>query len=571
MRTNFRSVLVGLFQFSPWIFCFVYGVFTSLTNSQYLTILPVSVATALAFLIAFLCSGFFKSRVLLALWALLLLLPILAQIQSLRLSGELISVMALANADAAKAISLKIGHVAPFFMLAVSICLVLLFPVKHHPRVSKYALIPVLAAYTGLVIQNSQSRALINPFDLPLISLISTVLAAEYTTDGIYVSGEERARLEQEFRRSETYQPNNRYEEALRSLPKHPNIVVLFIEGGSARFMSAYGGNRPTLMPNLDSFYRKSLVVDNYFNHTAATLRGLRGQLTSSFIGARENGEDGLASVDSGELIDHARRGTVLSVPDILHDNGYSTAFLTPHLREMNINTIIKDVGFDQVVTGSDVASAAGIEHIPISDKYLYKFLPNVLEKFEEPYFVGVYNFGTHLLEDSPDERFENGSSPVLNRLHNVDAQIGKFIDAFMADPRYSNTILIVTADHPSFPAPEVLAVEKVVPGQFVDRIPMMIYWRGVKHLKIDVHGRNSLSLAPTIMELAQVRFARNYFLGCSVFSEGCSEASFLTSVDEHIFDTRNGNIRYLTALKPGEAYVQPKAVIDRFVSYSGL
>jgi lipoteichoic acid synthase len=570
--SNFvRNATFKTWHFSPWIFCLAYCIFMAARSGHYLALVPFTVSTTMAFMIAYVLGGLTKSRIVHALTALILLVPILIQMQSLRLAGELLSVMAMANADSAKAISVKLGHVAPFVCVIFCILMTLFLPVRHSPKLPKSVAAGIFAVYCALVIQNVQSVALINHLELPVISFAATVIDAEFTEDGIFMADSERAKLEQHYRKEITYQPNSKYATLLETLPERPNIVVLFVESTSARLMSAYGGSRAGLMPNLDRFYEKSLVVDNYYNHTAATLRGLRGQLTSSFIGARENGEDGLGGVDDSEITDHTRRGTVISVPQILRSSGYETIFLTPHHEGMNINTILKDVGFDRVVTGTQVAAKLNVEHIPITDRNLYHFLPQMTAKLKEPYFVGVYNFGTHLLEDSPDEKFEDGKSPVLNRFHNADVQIGKFVDNFMSDPKNLNTILIITADHPSYPAPEFLEVEDVTPGEFIDRIPMMIYWKGVQHVKIDLKGRNSLSFAPTVMELARVQSARNYFLGCSIFADTCSDASFVTTIDEHIFDTFDGRVRYLTEMKSDEAYIKARNIIERFVGYSGF
>jgi phosphoglycerol transferase MdoB-like AlkP superfamily enzyme len=324
-------------------------------------------------------------------------------------------------------------------------------------------------------------------------------------------------------------------------------------------------------MPNMDRFYQESLVFDNYYNHTAATFRGLRGQLTSSFIGAREDGERGLAFVNSGELVDHSHRETVISVPQILKSRGYDTAFLTPHSTEMNLNTFIKDIGFDQVITGTEVAGLQGHDQVPVGDKNLYRFLPDLTSKLKQPYFLGVYNFGTHLFQDSPDEKYGDGSSVVLNRFHNVDTQFGLFLEKFKTDPQFKNTVLILTADHAAYPAPEFTEVEDVKAGYFIDRIPMMVYWNGVEHQKIDLAGRNSLSFAPTIMEMAKIKDAKNYFLGCSMFSDGCDITSYVTNVNAFYFMTNTGQIRYLTEDKADPDYTTARKAVERFIQYSGF
>src|SRR3546814_14333238 len=62
-----------------------------------------------------------------------------------------------------------------------------------------------------------------------------------------------------------------------------PNVIVLFIEGMSARTLEPYGSTYPGLTPNLQALAGDTMVVDNYYNHTAATYRGLQGPMTSGF------------------------------------------------------------------------------------------------------------------------------------------------------------------------------------------------------------------------------------------------------------------------------------------------
>lgn len=571
MPVILRKATFNVWQFAPWLFCMLYCAITVLRASQPLVFVPFAVSIILAFSLTFFLAGKLRSRTVHALLALLLLLPILLQMQSFHLSGELITVMALANIDSAKAVSINWKQVAPFVVLVVLSIATLALPVKHGGRLPKSLILGILGVYGILLVQNLRNDQIINQLDLPIFSLVTTVVDAEFTEGGVYLNAEDRAVLEKEFRKEVTYDPSQKYASLLSTFPSRPNFLVLFTEGMSARMMSAYGGSRPTLMPNMDRFYQEALVFDNYYNHTAATFRGLRGQLTSSFIGAREDGETGLAFVEDGELVDHTYRGNVISVPQILKSRGYDTAFLTPHSEEMNLNTFIKDIGFDQVITGTDVAKLQGHDQVPVGDKNLYQFLPDLTGKLKEPYFLGVYNFGTHLFQDSPDEKFGDGGSVVLNRFHNVDTQFGVFLKKFKTDPLFKNTVLILTADHAAYPAPEFTQVENVKPGYFIDRIPMMVYWNGVKHQRIDMAGRNSLSFAPTIMEMAKIRDAKNYFLGCSMFAEGCDISSYVTNINAFYFMTNTGQIRYLTENKADPDYTTARNSVERFVKYSGF
>jgi hypothetical protein len=64
---------------------------------------------------------------------------------------------------------------------------------------------------------------------------------------------------------------------------KKPNIIIIFTEGFSAEVLDVYNNLDLNLTPNLNKLYERSLVFNNYYNHTAATYRGLRGQMISGY------------------------------------------------------------------------------------------------------------------------------------------------------------------------------------------------------------------------------------------------------------------------------------------------
>jgi lipoteichoic acid synthase len=571
MNFQLVPVIIRALQLSPWLFALAYCLYRPIKSGAPLMIVPFVISISLWFLIASYIVSLVKSRLVWFGLSCLLLVPIMIQIQSFHMSGELLTIMALDNADSAKAIDVNWRQIAPFALLGLCLLLSAAPSPRYMWKPPSYCLAVCFLFFAGLAVQNARNNQIVNSLDLPIVSFVKTLSAAEFESGRVMLNEEDREALELEYRKDIVYSPNPAFNEMLAAVPERPNFLVLFVEGFSARMMGAYGGKRPDLMPNADKFYAESLLFKNYFNHTAATFRGLRGQLTSSFIGVREDGEEGLAFVEKDELTDHSFRGRVVSVPEILADNGYFTAFVTPHDREMNLNTFVKDIGFETVVNGSDIATIQGHDQVPVGDRNLLAFLPEMTAKLKKPYFVGVYNFGTHLFQDSPDVKFGDHSSVVLNRFHNFDVQFGAFLERFKSDPQFANTVLIVTGDHAAYPAPEFTAVEDVRPGFFIDRIPFMIYWNGIKPHQIDVEGRNSLSFAPTLLELARVREARNYFLGCSLFAPGCSLASYVTNINAFYFMTNTGSIRYLSEDKTSEDYSRARSIVERFVQYSGF
>lgn len=71
---------------------------------------------------------------------------------------------------------------------------------------------------------------------------------------------------------------------------EHPNIIILIPDGVPARLINGYQqiwGNFENplsdLTPALDKMMKNSFVIDNYYNHTAATFPGLAGMFTSTF------------------------------------------------------------------------------------------------------------------------------------------------------------------------------------------------------------------------------------------------------------------------------------------------
>src|SRR3546814_16774088 len=86
-----------------------------------------------------------------------------------------------------------------------------------------------------------------------------------------------------------------------------PNVIVLFIEGMSARTLEPYASTYPGLTPNLQALAGDTMVGDTYYNNTAATYRGLQGQLTSGL--ARAGGmEGGTGRLDGNNAYGAAHR-----------------------------------------------------------------------------------------------------------------------------------------------------------------------------------------------------------------------------------------------------------------------
>ena len=316
-------------------------------------------------------------------------------------------------------------------------------------------------------------------------------------------------------------------------LPENPNIIVIFTEGLSSNVIY---DNRD-VMPNLKALEKESLSFTNYYNHTFPTLRGVQGQLYSGY-----------------KLDDNEVANNLISVQSILKNQGYTTSFINVEPINDIFIEYCNNLGFDNVIT--DIEHCTG-EAKGMTDGEAYRLLMDSayeLSEGDEPFFLSIYTFGTHVSFDTPDEDvvFEDGSNEVLNRFYYLDKEFGEFLEEFKASDLADNTILVFTTDHATYADQTYM---KAFPDYKrectdVDSIPFFIYYKGINHQQIDVNGKNSLCFAPTLLDYLDIN-SENYFLGTSLFDDKASsdfdsifyDASYLVS-------TKDGQVRYLDDLE---------------------
>lgn len=281
------------------------------------------------------------------------------------------------------------------------------------------------------------------------------------------------------------------------ALSKKPNVVVLFIEGLSKNIVD----DPRQVMPNMQTFQAQSISFTNYYNHTFATYRGLIGQLYS------------------GYQLENYDTNTLTSMQSILADQGYQTTYINTEPNNTQFTSYVESFGFQQLV--NDASKTDGPQNT-ITDEDALDLLYDTMEEqsaSDEPYFISMYTFGTHQSYDSPDKKFGAGNYILLNRFYNFDYYFGKFIEKFNNSKMAEDTVLVVTTDHATFSDNDFAAAypDYTRVNSDVDSIPLYLYYKGMPPEQLDVQGRNSLDMAPTVLDFIEVT-APNYFLGVSLF-----------------------------------------------------
>ncbi len=282
------------------------------------------------------------------------------------------------------------------------------------------------------------------------------------------------------------------------ALTEQPNIILIYTEGLSQNIID----DERNIMPNTAALQEKSLTFINYYNHSFATYRGLIGTLYSGY---QQN------NLDSNSLV---------SIQSVLQEAGYYTTWINTEPNNSEFSTYLEGFGFDAVISDywEELEGAANT----FSDRQAYDLLWETVEELgqsDTPFFTAIYTFGTHATLDSADVTFGDGSNTVLNRFYSADYWLGEFLEKFESSSLAENTIIIFTTDHATYTEADFTSAfpdwERIHWG--LDAVPLSIYYVGITPETIDVDGRNSLDLVPTILDYLDISVP-NYFLGTSLF-----------------------------------------------------
>ncbi len=308
------------------------------------------------------------------------------------------------------------------------------------------------------------------------------------------------------------------------------NIIIFFSEGLSARVIQPYNNQYPDLTPNIADFTSSAMKVDNYYNHTFATYRGLLGQLCSIF-----------PMHAGGQTI---QQTDYYCLGDLFNEEGYDTYFLfSQQKKKTDLDELLAKTSINHLLAQDDLrhlylADEPAKRPLALSDQQFFKAAIEHLHSLEHqlktgdetPFFMGLYNIGTHAYYHMSDDgvTYKEQDNYILNAIHNYDNAFGKFWLYFKQSALFNNTIVIFTADHAHFQGKDfasLVSMQQDYQSYFVDKIPLLIYHPRMElPMSFDAKHTSSLDLAPTIAQLMKFKNRSNSFLGQSVFERVSNE-----------------------------------------------
>jgi phosphoglycerol transferase MdoB-like AlkP superfamily enzyme len=486
------------------------------------------------------------------------------QIASLEITGEFISILALENIE-------FIGYMMNIenFIIVTKLIIILLFipyAISNYFGNKKLftssilmvvtvssLIVSVISLYIGDKKNNEFKKSSLKRIDM-IQSFVENFDKKKQTIspDLQFISElKKKYKIDLGVKPYEDYPLKKNYiskNKMFKSRKNKPNVILIFTEGLSARTIGPYNEKFKELTPNIQKFseHSSTMKVENYYNHTAATYKGLHGQLCSIY------------PTDTGSKTWLRSKLQYTCLPGILRDNNYETTYLNTHYKNSSgIDEVMMRLGFNDVFSGEELSKkylgSLNIYASYLLDNQAYEVLENYLvekehKKTEKPFFISMYTAETHAWVDVRENVggviYGNGNNEALNTIHNMDNAFGKFWKYFKKSKYFDNTVVIFTTDHCHYFDLEYLRLmkdfnEKDYIKRFVDKVPLLFYspYNDLKK-KFDAKDHTSIDLAPTILNYLNINEAENSFIGESLFDQkidfGYSSKEFMK--DGHIF-----------------------------------
>lgn len=297
------------------------------------------------------------------------------------------------------------------------------------------------------------------------------------------------------------------------------NVVIIVLESFSQEYMGCYNhGAMQSFTPFLDSLAEHSLVYQGRAN----------GKKSIEGIPAIFSSLPTLMPFPI-TMSDYAN-DSLHSLPGILRDNGYHTAFFHGSYNGvMSFDKLCSRMGFseyygqneymaDRRSRKSDYDGVWGI-----FDEHFLQFMARRLNNFPQPFFAGVFTISSHhpyTMQPEREGQFPEGPHPLCQVVAYSDNALRLFFEAAKQTDWYEHTVFLVTADHSG----QGLSREyNDYNGWY--RIPMIIH---LPHSATDSSANNpphhvysrlmqQTDIMPTLLDYLGIR-ANTVCFGTSVF-----------------------------------------------------
>jgi phosphoglycerol transferase MdoB-like AlkP superfamily enzyme len=339
---------------------------------------------------------------------------------------------------------------------------------------------------------------------------------------------------------------------------KKPNVVFIILESFTAKLVGCLGGT-PGVTPHLDSIASEGLLFTNIY---AAGDRSEKGQVAV------------LSGYPNQAITSIIKTPTkTVGLPQVtkaLKQYGYHSSYTYGgELEFANIKSYLVTAGFDDLVSKYSFSPSERTTSWGVHDHIVFNRFFDDLEKQPQPFFATLFTISSHEPYDVPmAPRFPGKDETTLfkNAAAYTDSTLGVFIDRLKKDSLWSNTLIVLVADH-GHPLPGQDANDR--PSKF--HIPLIFTGGALKlHGIISTIGSQT-DIATTVLDQLGISTA-SFKWGKDLLDSSARQFAFYNFNDGFGFVTPSGIVTIdniskkviyqsgnpgADALNAGKAYMQ--------------
>ena len=305
---------------------------------------------------------------------------------------------------------------------------------------------------------------------------------------------------------------------------KKYNVVLLVMESMNAENVGALNSNAASknITPNFDSLAKKGILFTNYHSNAKRSIEAFPAILNS------------LPDILANPLItSEYETNATWGMGNILKSQGYKTLFFHGGRNgSMGLDQYASISGFQKYYGLNEYESVHGMDqfdgHWGIYDDSFFNYFYDTISSADRPFFATIFSLSNHHPYDLPKDGWDwlkNSSLTDPEKgMRYADEVLGQFFAKVEKDPKFRNTIFIVTSDHYTFnslkPDRDIMTVY---------HIPLLIYAPGIIAPSVDGRMANHLNLLPTLLDILNIN-TYHASAGKSLFEPSEGYFTFLQS-----------------------------------------
>jgi phosphoglycerol transferase MdoB-like AlkP superfamily enzyme len=261
-----------------------------------------------------------------------------------------------------------------------------------------------------------------------------------------------------------------------------PNVVFILMESMTAQVVAELNGEKG-ICPNLSRLIRDGILGEKIYSSGYRTDQGL-----VAILGGYP------AQPDQSVVLLQDKAAKLPSVPKILKERGYSTAFFYGgQLTFANIGVWLRNQQFETIISETDFSTKKITQRWGADDNQVFQKALQTFGQLKQPFFSTILTLSLHTPYDVPHSSKWSGNTErdkFLNSAVFADKAIGQFFEKAEHKSWYANTLFVLVADH-GHPQPNGTLMDDPLARQ----VPLIFTgplihpdWRGKRLQKLGNH-----------------------------------------------------------------------------------